>query len=545
MKLRELQQLVQHVEAQRNKRMPVWQELSRFMAPHRGVFPGEERENLRNRHQFNNVAARALRKSAAGMTEGMTPANLPWFRHDYIDRDQREISGSREYADAVDERLNAILAAGGFYQAIHSFNLELLCFGCALLYEEQSMQTVAHFECPTVGTYAVSTDGNGMLDFVSHRLQFTARELERKFGRAALSTKVQASLETRPYEEVEVVHVVMKRGGVDKRKIDRRSKPWASFWYEADNAEHLLDEGGYDEMPYFFTVWQDARGRYGVGPGDEALADQKSIETYEMYKSMGLEKTLDPPLIMPGTLKGRVDTRPGGKNTGGLTAAGSQIIPLYQIDFGHSLPYVQQEIQTVSARIEDSLMASVFASISMDQRPAQMSATEFMARKREATQQMGPAMSAYEPKVLNRVLERTYAIADRLGFMPDPPPDLGQQFVLDVDYLGPMAQSLRQTGSDTTRQLVSDVLPLAQANPDVLDKLDLDQVVDELARGIAAPGSVVRSDSDVEDIRKARAEQQAQMQQQQMAMAQQQQMIDAAKIPTEGTLGGEMMGGGM
>lgn len=539
--LPDLKKMVGHVEGLRDQRLPEWMELSKYLLPSRGRFPDEEKNGLRNKKRFNNTGSRAIRRAAAGMTEGMTPASLPWFRHDYLDRGQREITGSREYADTVDERLRAILEAGGFYQAIHAFNQELLTFGCALLYQEESMATVARWECPTIGTWAIATNRAGELACVVQRMHFTVRELIDTFGESNVSERTRTQLEHRPYEPVDVVHVVIQNANADSRRMDSRSMPWASLWYEEQENENFLRRSGYNEMPFYFTVWQEARGLYGVGPGDEAISDQKAVETYELYKSMGLEKTIDPPVLFPGSLKDRPDTRPGAKNSSPLGGQ-NQVVPLYQINFGQALPYVQQEIQNIAQRMDDSLMASVFTSIAMDQRPPNMTATEYMSRRRESMQQMGPALSAYEPKVLNKVLERTFAMADRLGLMPDPPEDLGDRFILDVQYLGPMSQALRQTGSDTTRQLLEDVAGIAQLNPEVLDKIDLDQAVDELARGIAAPGSVVRSDDDVAAIRQARAEQQAAQQQAMLDLEAQKNQIAAMNVRTEGTVAGKMMG---
>lgn len=542
MDIREMRQLVSHVESQRETRMAVWRELSRYMLPSRGQFPGEERENTRNAVRFNNVASRALRRSSAGLTEAMTPASLHWFRHDYASREQREITYAREYADAVDERLSAILSKGRFYNAIHVFNTDLLCFGCALLYAERSFESVMRYACPPIGSWAVALNEEGNLSFVVHRVFFTAKVLIRKFGEKAVSDRVKAVYERTPYKDVEVVHVVMERPGAG-RKMDSLSMPYASYWYEAEGGQDFLSVGGYREMPFFFTTWTEGRGTYGVGPGDEALSDQKSVENWELYKTIGLEKTIDPPVMMPGMLKGRISTNPGAKNTVTGSGAGQQIAPLYQIQFGPALQLVQQEVQNVSSRIEDSLMASVFASVAMDARPAQMSATEFMARKREAAQQTGPAISMYEPQILDKVLSRTFSAAQELGLMPDPPQGLGGNFMLVAEYLGPLSQMLRQTGSDSTRQLLSDVAVLAQAVPEVLDKIDADQVVDELARGISAPGSIVRSDEQVAEIRRARAEQQQAMQEQAAALEAQKNQIAAMNVKTEGTIAGKMMGG--
>ena len=58
---------------------------------------------------------------------------------------------------------------------------------------------------------------------------------------------------------------------------------------------------------------------------------------------------------------------------------------------------------------------------------------------------------------------------------------------------------------------------MAQANPEVMDKIDFDQAIDEYANMVGTPPSLVRDDDTVAQVRKQRAEQQAQMQQAELA----------------------------
>lgn len=87
---------------------------------------------------------------------------------------------------------------------------------------------------------------------------------------------------------------------------------------------------------------------------------------------------------------------------------------------------------------------------------------------------------------------------------------------MKMEFVSPMANALRQSGAETTRALFQDVAAMAQASPQVLDKIDIDQMVDELATGLGVPGSIVRADADVAELREQRAMQQAQQQQMMM-----------------------------
>lgn len=539
--VKELKQLVSHLEGLRTKRLAQQYEIGRLILPSRGLFRGEETESLRDANLFNPAAQRALRKAAAGMTQAITPASDPWFRHAFLSRADREATGGNEYVDTVDARIRAVLSAGSFYQAVHAFNKELLAFGCALLSCESSPRTVARFACQTCGTYAVALDEDRMLACVVRRLKMTPRELAERFGRDRLFDVTRKMLDDKPYAPVEVVHVVQRRENADASRRDGLNMPFASYWYE-ENGEHLLHEGGFRSMPFFFTVWEEARGIYGTGPGDEALADQKGIEAWELRKMLGIEKMIDPPLLAPGTLKRHVRVAPGEVVSDSAATQNNALRPLYEVNFGPAVQYVQQEVQQISMRIEDVMMANIFANMSLETRPAGMTMTEYMDRRRRSAELMGPTVSAYEPRVLNPLIERVFALLDEAGMLPPPPDGLSEWATLSVSYQSPMAQMLEQSGAVATVQFMEQVAPLVQVNPEIFDKLDTDQMVDELAQRMGVPASIIRSDEQVAAIRRQRAEAQAAQQAQAVAMMQAEAAAKLGGVSTQGTVAGELLG---
>lgn len=508
-RLEDVQRFASHLEGLRSARMGEWQELARWLAPHRGVFDGElttDRGHRRNREAFLSVGSAALRKGAAGLTSGMTPRNAPWFEAAFRDGDMWEQSGAPVWLDEVNARMDAALAAGGFYQAVHAFNTDLLWAGCALLYVESDATTDIRCECIDIGSFAVGMDSGGRLDAVVRRIRMTPARIAQIFGKDRMSDASRKALETTPYSPIEVTHVVQRRDMRDPGRLDSKAMPWASYFWE-QGSEKFLREGGYMEMPYFFTTWNQC-GLYGTGPGDDALSDLKQIDKMERDKLIGLSKLVSPPVMAPQQYKGEVDLYPGAVN---YVSVGGQITPILDLSpYARAFQFLQAELQTVAGRVENELLASIFASMPLDQRPKDMSATEFLERKREALQQLGPVMSAYEPNVLTPLLWRVAGILDRAGLMPPPPESLtGMPLPMKIDFVSPIANALRQTGAETTRALVQDVLLMAQADPQVLDKVDLDQAVDELATGLGAPGKILRADADVAALRQQRAQAQA------------------------------------
>lgn len=540
--LKELKQLVAHLEGLRSKRLAQQWEIGKLILPSRGLFQGEETECLRDANLLNPAAQRALGKAAAGMTQAITPASSPWFRHQFLDRADREVTGGNEYVDVVDARIRAVLAAGGFYSAIHAFNRELLGFGCALLSCDASARTVARFACQTCGTYAVALDEDRTLSCVVRRLRMTPVEMARRFGRDRLCEGTRQKLESQPYAPIEVVQVVRKREERDPERGDNRNMPFASFWYEDQGGTELLRESGFRSMPFFFSTWEDARGVYGTGPGDDALADQKGIEAWEKRKAVGIEMMIQPPLLAPGTLKRHVRAMPGSVISDTAYGQSNALRPLYEVNFGPAVGAVQQEIEQISMWLEDVMKANIFANMSLETRPAGMTMTEYMDRRRRSAELMGPTVSSYEPRVLTLCIERVYQLLDEEGLLPPPPQGLSPWATLNVSYQSPMAQMLEQAAAVSIGQFMDQVGPWAQSQPSILDKLDLDQMVDELAQRLGVPASIIRSDEQVAAIRRQREQAAAAQQQADMEARMMESMAKVGNVRTQGTVAGEVMG---
>lgn len=500
-------EICSRMEGVRNLRLDRWRELKRFICPYRGIFDERVTDNADARQmlRFTHAATSAVLKSASGMTSGMTPPGTSWFKPEFTDPGMTEQSGARAWLDRIDTLMKECLAAGGFYQAIQNFNLDLIWAGCALIYSETSQDTTLRYECPQPGTWAIHLDREGRLDAVMRHARFSARDIASAFGEGKLSERSKRLLEKQSQDSIKVWNLVCA-------EADNGPHPFASYWWE-QGGQDFLGVSGFYEMPFFYTCWHEGVTPYGTGPGDQALADARQLDKLERHKLEGLAKIIDPPTQAPTDLKGRVRLTAGAIN---FVPERSTITPIIDLSsFAQSLPHIREEIKTVSMRLEDLLMASIFNSMPLGQRPAGMSATEFLERKREAMQQLGPVISAYEPNVLTPLLFRTIQTIDREGLTPPPPDSLaGADLLVKVEFISPMANALRQTGAETTRALFMDVANMARAssNQEVFDKLDLDQIVDELSRGLGAPGSIVRSDADVQTLRTQRAQQAQAMQ---------------------------------
>ena len=130
---------------------------------------------------------------------------------------------------------------------------------------------------------------------------------------------------------------------------------------------------------------------------------------------------------------------------------------------------------------------------------------------------LGPTFGRLVTELLNPLIERTFGILQRNNMLPVPPEILdGQQ--IDLEYEGPLARA--QRGGDITamQRWLEVNAPFLQAQPELLDVIDLDQWARHSANIVGIPPLVMRNINDVLEKRALAAQQQQQLLQQQQLM---------------------------
>ena len=172
-----------------------------------------------------------------------------------------------------------------------------------------------------------------------------------------------------------------------------------------------------------------------------------------------------------------------------------------------------------------------------------MTATEVAERHEEKLMMLGPVLSRLNNEVLKPLIERAFNILQRAGQIPPPPPELsGQQ--LSIEYTSMLARSQRAIRAQSLTNFLGMVGQVAQFKPEVLNKINPFQVVNEYADYYSVAPSVVVPDD--EATAQLQAQQQAQAQQAQGEQAS--QAVDAisklGKVPTgDETMAGQAMEG--
>lgn len=532
-----------------------YRELSDWISPRRGRFFVQDRNkgDKRNAKIINSAATMALRTLASGMMAGITSPARPWFRLATPDKDMMEFGPVKLWLAAVEQRMREVFAGSNLYNQLSVLYRELGLFGTGCMTVLEDFDDVIRVYNHTSGGYMIGQSHRLEVDTLYREFDMTVGQLVAQFvyggNRAAkpnwsvVSPTVKNLWDRGTTDAwVTTVHAIEPNDGRDLRMRDARNKPFRSVYYEVGaTGDTMLRESGFDEFPAMAPRW-DVTGEdiYGTDcPGMTALGDVKALQIEERRKAQAIDKMSNPPLSGPASLRNvPVSSLPGGLT---IYDQGEKqaLSPVYQVD--PRINELMLDIQRTEQRIERAFYADLFLMLSMSDR-RQITAREVEERHEEKLLMLGPVLERLHNELLDPLIDRVFAIMLRAStdgngrwldraVIPEPPQEL-RGMDLKVEYISILAQAQKAVGTVGIERIAGFVGGLAAINPEVVDKLDLDQMVDDYGELTGVSPKLVRPDDDVAQRRAQRAKQVAAQQ----AIAQAQPMAETAKTLTDAKL---------
>jgi hypothetical protein len=493
-------------------------EISQYVWPRKGRFLDMDIKPNDGKKRHNDVvdgtAIRALRVLAAGMQGGLTSPARPWFRLALADRDLMKYAPVRIWLEEVRRRMLFVFSKSNFYNVTHSIYGELGGFGTAAMAILSDYSSVIRCYPFTAGEYAVAVDGRGRVNALARVQSLTVAAVASRFGTKNMSVTLKAMYDNKQYDEwVKIGHVVEPNYERNPDGLFAKDMPVASVYFEygTGDTEKLLEMSGYKRFPIMVPRW-DVTGSevYGRGPGMDALADIKMLKKMREKKLIALDKVVDPPMIAPSSLKDEPKTVvPGGVTYVDVIQGQQGFAPAYEIN--PNFAAIGSEIREVQIAIRECFFEDLFLMLANTDR-RQITATEVVERHEEKMLMVGPVIERIQPELLDRAIDRTYDIMDEVGLLPDPPSEL-HNMELEVEYISLLAQAQKMMGITAIEQTAGFVGNLAAVKPEVVDKFDADEAVDQYADMVGISPKIIVANKDVREIRRARAQQEQMMQQ--------------------------------
>lgn len=501
-----------------------WQELSEYIVPRRGRFLSTDvnKGTKKNSKIIDSTATMALRSLSAGMMSGITSPARPWFRLGTPDPGLMEMSEIKQWLFQVEKRMRDVFSRSNLYNSLQTVYEEMGVFGTGVILIEEDADTVIRCFPFTAGEYAIALSDRLEVNSFYREFRLTVGQIVEWFGLDNCSDTVRSQWKNKNFDHwIDVLHILEPNLNAQQGISDSLNMPYVSAYMEQGQSDKFLSESGYEEFPVMAPRWHiTGSDIYGRSPGMDVLGDVKALQVEQRRKAQGIDKMVNPPMQAPYSLRGQpASVLPGGV-TYVDTVQGSQggFKPVYEVN--PRLAELQQDIAETQDRIRQGFYADLFQMMTMSTR-RQITAREIDERHEEKLLMLGPVLERLHSELLDPLVDRTFNIMLRNGLVP-PPPEVLQGMDLKVEYISILAQAQRVVGTGAIERLAGFVGNLAQANPEALDKLDMDQSIDEYAEMLGVPPKMVLPDDEVERIRAARA-------QQQQAMAQQQRMAQGAE----------------
>lgn len=508
------------LQTQRSTWESHWQELADYMRPRKAdiVVKQQIPGNKRTEQIFDGTAVRAAEMLSASLHGMLTNMSTSWFSLRYRDEELQLDDEAREWLLSAEDAMYTAFHRSNFQEQIQELYDDLVVFGTGTMLVEPDAESNFRFSTRHIAEIYLAEDQHGRIDTVYRKFRMFARAAIDQFGAKNVTERILQTEKRDPYEQVEIVHVVLPRNDRDPVKINSTNKPFASIYLDPDE-QQVLSEGGYDELPYLCPRWLKSSTELGYGRscGMTALADTKVLNRMSEVNLRAAQKMTDPPLMVPDDgFMLPIRVVPGGLN---FYRSGTRD-RLEPMNIGSNTP--------VALNMEEQRRQAVRSAFYVDHlqlnQGPNMTATEVLQRTEQSMRMLGPVLGRLQSELLQPLITRCWAIMSRQEAFPQPPDFLQGTGDIEIEYVSPLARAQRKGDAQSMVQLLEFMQPLMSIDPSIADFLDMDGMAQHLIKTLAIPATVVHGGQEVLNKRDERAAAQAQ----QAEMAEAMQMAQAA-----------------
>lgn len=554
---------------------PWWKDIRNYLQPHYGAFDDEDnsKPNFDLRRILNGAAEEYARTFSAGMLSGLTPPSRKWFKMGLINSDDTE---KRRAVDARQELMERTYARTNFYNAMHTAYGDLP-FGQAPVGVFDIRGTIEFTNYP-IGSYALGVDYAGYVCEFARKIKMNAAQIVEQFGYENCPREVQDCMNNAANysKEFTVCWLVEPNPKQWKNHMGTKNMPYRSIYWLEGNVHKALEVTGFEEFPIAVARYQTiGLSPYAYGAGWYALADSKTLQKMQYDILVAAELAIKPAMQATYASANRINLVPGGVT---VLDQLDTVKPLYDVKM--DMGAVIQEKMEIEQRIRRAYNAELFTMLQQIENK-QMTAQEVIARQQETLSLLGPVTEQLHHEFLNPIMDRVYAILWRnkifdpikgeeesmqqlqhqdpisqvmqqlQGFMQQaqgqqqaqgngkqqeddkPASNIQEGEDIKVEYISPLAQAQKMSALTGLSQALAFTGQVAQLNPQLVDKMDLEGLLEKYYDDVGLPSSLTRSRDEFAAIQQQKAEAQAAKEQQAMELQSAAPLAQAAKNLTD------------
>jgi len=520
---------------------PHWQDLGEHFAPHRYRYADNERNRGHKRHGkiINECGMLAARTARSGMFAGMSSPARPWRRLTTPDPDLADFGAVKDWLHTVNRRMTSMSLRSNLYHVLPTLYGDELVFGGGAIGIFPDHADLMRCYSYPVGSYWIAQNDRGVVDTFMYRYQRTVRQVVMQFGDPKASDKwknfsqqVKSLWESGDYEKpISVIHIITPNMEFDPRRLEAKyAMPYSSCYYEQGHmqgykdlmesakSETFLRESGLEYFPILAPQWEKTgEDTYGTTcPGMEALGTTKEIQTTEKRLSRAIEKQLNPALQGPTALRNQKASLLAGDITYvDATSDKGGLRPIHEVNM--AVQHVDARILRMEQRVDRCFYVDMFLMLHRMEGIQPRTEQEIAERHEEKLLALGPVLESNNDGCFDPLTDIQFLLMQKAGLVPEAPEELADMD-LKIEYESIMAKAQKLVGVAGTERFVGFLGNLAAAKPNVLDRLNEDELVDEYGDMMGVSTKIIVPIEQAMQAREARAQQQAQAQMAQQAM---------------------------
>jgi hypothetical protein len=490
---------------------------------------------------FDSSPVRACRDLANARAAMLRPSSQKWFKATLIDRELAETSAVSRHLDRLNDRARAVLYdyQSAFVNVMKIVDKDLVTFGNAVHSCEPGRNEDGLLNpifCSWHLRDCVWLDDYHKVkpDYLARRFKCSARHIRTQFKNATLHPEITAALEDDPDKEFRLCHTVMLADEYDFYKKDGGTGKWASVYYDSEHRT-ILRERLSPRFPYCVSRWERLTGsQYAISPAAlTELSDARGMQVLARVLLEAGEKALDPPVkATQGAVLGEVNNYGGGV-TWVKADYDEKLGPAIELLAPRTNPPSGVEMwQMVSQAMRDGWYLSQLRLPQTHEKTAYEASLLY----EEFVRANSPLFEQWESDTA-MMLDQAFNVMIDAGSFGDPrdpeqwPQELrGRQ--ISFEFNNALKDAIEKAKVPQATTILGLVAGGRQADPEMENPIDVEQMVADGARGTGGPARWIK---DLDQTRQQKAAKQAAATQQGNIIGALDQAGQAADVVKTGT----------